>query len=153
MTTIESIKTNITENLNHAQMKADAVKLQFTLGKAEFNDKIREKRVAVVNAADNLSIHLAEIGASAGTVKDDISAKVDNFKLQVALCKMEGKKSVEQAQAEFIKASIQFELAIEKTTSIAQEKYNQVKFNMTDYMAKISSLKASVEAKKESLQA
>lgn len=151
MTTIETIKAEINEQINHAQMKVDAVKLQLALGEAELNDTIIAKRKDAAEAAAELSDYLTDIGASFGAVKDNISANVDNLKLQVALGQMVSKEVILQAKAELTKSTEQFEIALESTKSIKDEKVTQVKGKVSDYMTKVSSLKASIEAKIDNL--
>ncbi|WP_019028025.1 hypothetical protein [Colwellia piezophila] len=149
MTTIETIKAEINEQMNHVQMKTDEIKLQVALGEAELNDSIIAKRKEAAVAATELSDYLTDIGASFGDVKDNISANVDNLKLQVALGKMDSKDVIIEAKAELIKSTEQFEKSLEKTKSIQAEKVEQVKDKVSNYMTKVSSLKASIEAKIE----
>jgi chromosome condensin MukBEF ATPase and DNA-binding subunit MukB len=151
MTTIETIKAEINEQMNHAQMITDEIKLQLTLGEAELNDSIIAKRKEASAAAAELSDYLTDIGASFGDVKDNILANVDNLKLQVALGKMDSKEVIIQAKTELTKSTDQFEKALESTKSIQTEKVEQVKNKISDYMNKVSSLKASIEAKIENL--
>lgn len=153
MTTIETIKSTINETIDHAQMKVDALKLQTALGKAELEDNLEEKRKAAADAAAHLSKYLESIGATAGDVKESINTEVENLQVQVALGKMEGKECIENAKDEVTKYAGQFESVLEKAKIIEEEKVGEVKEKLSDYMAKMSTLKASMEAKVESFKA
>ncbi|WP_440875899.1 hypothetical protein [Thalassotalea sp. PLHSN55] len=150
MTSIETIKSAINETIDHAQMKVEALTLQASLGKADLEDNIKAKRKAAVVAAAELSTHLEEIGVTASDVKESINTEIENLQLQVALGKMEGKSSMEQAKNEVTKYAGQFESVIEQAESIEAEKVEQVKVKLSDYMTKMSDLKASIEVKVDS---
>lgn len=151
MTTIKKIKSDINENINYAQMKTDAVRVQLALGKTEFNDHIIAKQIEASNAAEELSKHLMNIGVSAGEIQNDIISNVDNLRLQVELGKMEGKTAIEQFTSEQAKYSEKFEKSIEKVKKIEQEKIQEVKVKVLDYLTKISNFKANIAAKVDTL--
>ena len=150
MKSLTAIKAEVNRSLDHARMKAEAVRLQLTLGKAEFNDNLIVKQEEATQAAQHLSQYLSEIGASVGKMEADIATQADNIKLKVALGKMEGTESLEEVKAELTRATSQFENSFEGIERVEAEKVSQVKAKLSDYMAKVSSLKASVEAKLES---
>ncbi len=153
MTTIETIKSAINETMDHAQMKVQALKLQASLGKADLEDNIQEKRKVAVKAAAELSKHLESIGVTANDVKDSINSELENLQVQVALGKMESKEAIEKSKDVVTKCAGQFESVLEKAQSIEAEKVEQVKVKLSDYMTKMSDLKASIEANVESYKA
>lgn len=150
MTTIEAIKSAINESIDHAQMKVEASKLQASLGRANLEDKLEDKRKATVRAATNLSTHLEVIGVTASDLKNNIDTEIENLQVQVALGKMEGKESIEKAKDEVTKYAEKFESVIEEVENIKTDKVEGVKEKLTDYMIKVSDLKASIEAKVDS---
>ncbi|WP_440875897.1 hypothetical protein [Thalassotalea sp. PLHSN55] len=153
MTTIETIKSAINETMDHAQMKVQALKLQASLGKADLEDNIQEKRKVAVKAAAELSKHLESIGVTANDVKDSINSELENLQVQVTLGKMESKEAIEKSKDVVTKCAGQFESVLEKAQSIEAEKVEQVKVKLSDYMTKMSDLKASIEANVESYKA
>lgn len=150
MTTIESIKASINEQIDHAKVKVEALKLQASLGKAELNDAIEQKRIEAAKSAADLRDHLKEIGVSAGEALEHLNAKVDNLSVQVALGKMESKDAVQQAKDKVTQYAHQFESALEQAGKVEEEKLAKVKEKFAHYMTKMSELKASLEAKIES---
>ncbi len=147
MTTIETIKSAINEELDHAQMKVEALSLQTTLGKADLADNLKDKRESAINAATELSKYLESIGVTANDLGDNINSEVENLKLQVALGKMESKESLEKAKDALTKCAGQFEDVVGELKIIQHEKISEVKGKLSTYMAKMSQLKATIEAK------
>lgn len=150
MTTITTIKSAINNTIDQVEMKSEALRLQSSLGKAELEDSIREKRLAAVDAAEHLSHYLEKIGVTANDVKENIKGEVDNLQVKIALGKMESKESAEKVTDRVAKYAGQFESVLEKAESIEEEKVAQVKSKLSDYMTKMSALKASMQVKVES---
>lgn len=150
MTTIETIKSNINETLDHAKMKVDALSLQARLEKAELIKTIQHKKKAMAHAASDVGNYLENIGSSVGDVKAKIKAEAESLRLQVTLGEMEGKSASEQAKDELTQYASRFESALSKAKAVEAEKVDKVKEKFTAYMTKMSDLKASLEAKVES---
>ena len=150
MTTITKIKSAISKTIDQVEMKSEALRLQSSLGKAELEDSIKEKRLAAVDAAAHLSQYLENIGVTARDVKETIQGEVDNLQVQIALGQMESKESAEKVTDRVAKYAGQFESVLEKVESIEEDKVAQVKSKLSDYMTKMSALKASMEVKVES---
>lgn len=160
MTTIDKIKSSINEQIDHAQIKADALKLQASLEKDELENNIKVKAKEAQDAATKLIDYLESIGASATASinqsvedgKEAINQGTDTLKVQFALGKMDGKDTVQKVKDDISKYSNQFEMELSKAKEIEGKVADKVKAGLTDYMTKMSKLKATIEAKVESFK-
>lgn len=153
MATLEKMKTTVNNQIDHAQIKVEALQFQASFGNKALIDNIQLKLKSMMIAAISLSQYLETIGAAVGEAKNAINIEIDNLQMQVVLGDMEGKESVESVKDSLTKYAGQFEKSLELTKNIEQEKITHVYVKLFKYMEKISILKASVEAKLESYDA
>ena len=147
MTILDSIKAAVTKTTEQVQKTGDSLHLQAKLGMAEFEDYLEQKRKDTKDAANNLSEQLDSIATSLNETKDNAAAEVDHLKVQVALGKMEGKDSIENAQNALTQYASQLDTALASTKALEAKKVEELKTNISEYIEKASVLKATIKEK------
>lgn len=152
MSYIKSIREMVDAVLDNVQSHAEALELQATLGKKELESRFAEQYQALQAAAVQLHEQLLKAGFPEEQVKAKAQRALDELKLQAALGEMESRDGLEAVRQEVTARFAAFNRALEdidvdKLGSQAKE----VEQALKEYVSKIASLTAQLDARSEHL--
>jgi hypothetical protein len=147
MPTIKEIREKIDAGLDFIQTKAEAAQVQMKLGSMELEDRFSAKFKELNAAVTELQDRLTELGIDEDEISQQLQETIDRLKIKIALGKMETRDAVGELQKEIEKRIDDFDAVI--NSIYTDENEEKVKSALKNYIDKVTSIKAEVEARIE----